>query len=253
MAIQGRKYQSSNRYRYGFNGKENDPETVGTGSGTQDYGFRIYNPSLGKFLSVDPLANSYPYLSPYAFAENDVIRSIDLDGLEKNIVVQTENEAGQITKIKITTFHKNGIKQDNKITGTNGSIITDKPIIEIRVKEDGTVISTEGKEDFTPDQNKVNTKPQETKTTPLDIKKAGDKDKSKFAENGVKGDEHLKGDTRDEKVLKTEKTSTYDHTPDAVEWIRRINDEGETIDTDHGGTTPYIAPATPDTPPEDEH
>jgi RHS repeat-associated protein len=38
-------------YRYSFNGKETDSET-----GLQDYGFRIYNPSLGKFLSVDPLA-----------------------------------------------------------------------------------------------------------------------------------------------------------------------------------------------------
>ena len=36
-----------------------------------------------RFLSVDPLTKDYPYLTPYAFAENDVIRSIDLDGLEK--------------------------------------------------------------------------------------------------------------------------------------------------------------------------
>ena len=34
-----------------------------------------------RFLSVDPLAKSYPWNSTYAFAENDVIRSIDLDGL----------------------------------------------------------------------------------------------------------------------------------------------------------------------------
>ena len=39
---------SSNSYRYGFNGKENDGETVGTGEGTQEYGLRIYNASLKK-------------------------------------------------------------------------------------------------------------------------------------------------------------------------------------------------------------
>jgi hypothetical protein len=36
-----------------------------------------------RFLSVDPIGRDFPELTPYAFAENDVIRSIDLDGLEK--------------------------------------------------------------------------------------------------------------------------------------------------------------------------
>lgn len=64
-------------YPYGFNGKESDPE-----SGTQDYGMRIYNPNLGKFLSVDPLKDQYPWNSVYAFAENRPIDGIDLDGAE---------------------------------------------------------------------------------------------------------------------------------------------------------------------------
>lgn len=56
-------------YRYGFNGKENDNEVKGTGNG-QDYGMRIYDTRLGKFLSVDPLTKSYPFYSPYQFAGN---------------------------------------------------------------------------------------------------------------------------------------------------------------------------------------
>jgi RHS repeat-associated protein len=78
----GRGFNSPS-YRYGFNGKENDAESVDAGEGLQDYGMRIYNPSIGKFLSVDPLAPEYPWNSTYAFAENDVIRCIDLDGAEK--------------------------------------------------------------------------------------------------------------------------------------------------------------------------
>lgn len=42
----------------------------------------IYNPSIAKFLSVDPLAKSYPMLTPYQFASNRPIEGIDLDGLE---------------------------------------------------------------------------------------------------------------------------------------------------------------------------
>ena len=69
-----------NKYRFGFNGKENDSEW---GSQViQDYGFRIYNPSIGKFLSVDPLAKGYPMLTPYQFASNRPIDGVDLDGKE---------------------------------------------------------------------------------------------------------------------------------------------------------------------------
>ena len=72
---------SSGSYRYGFNGKENDNEVKGEGN-QQDYGMRIYDPRIGKFLSVDPLTKSYPWLTPYQFASNTPIAAIDLDGLE---------------------------------------------------------------------------------------------------------------------------------------------------------------------------
>jgi RHS repeat-associated protein len=84
--MEGRSFTSVD-YRYGFNGKENDPETVGTGEGLQDYGMRIYNPALGKFLSVDPLTGKYAMLTPYQFASNTPIMAIDLDGLEAAVPV----------------------------------------------------------------------------------------------------------------------------------------------------------------------
>lgn len=55
---------------------------MGGGGSTYDYGFRIYNPTIGKFLSVDPLTGSYPMLTPYQFASNRPIDGVDLDGLE---------------------------------------------------------------------------------------------------------------------------------------------------------------------------
>ncbi|MDB5200835.1 MAG: repeat-associated core domain protein [Ferruginibacter sp.] len=82
MGMVGRKYSApASKYRYGFNGKENDNEVKGEGN-QQDYGMRIYDVRLGKFLSVDPLSNSYPFYSPYQFAGNDVMRCVDLDGEE---------------------------------------------------------------------------------------------------------------------------------------------------------------------------
>ena len=74
-------------YRYGFNGKEKDPEGLGGGGSTYDYGFRIYNAQLGKFLSVDPLYQSYAALTPYQFSSNMPIASIDIDGLEAKLAI----------------------------------------------------------------------------------------------------------------------------------------------------------------------
>ncbi len=64
-------------YRFAFNGKELDNE-----SQTQDYGMRIYDLRISKFLSVDPLTKDYPFLTPYQFAANIPIKFIDIDGME---------------------------------------------------------------------------------------------------------------------------------------------------------------------------
>jgi RHS repeat-associated protein len=86
MQVEHRSWSSGDGYRFGFNGKESDNEVSGSGN-SYDYGFRIYNPRLGKFLSVDPLFKSYPWYTPYQFAGNMPIAAIDLDGLEEWIVI----------------------------------------------------------------------------------------------------------------------------------------------------------------------
>jgi RHS repeat-associated protein len=93
--IEDRMYQADG-YRYGFNGKQDDDEVNGVGN-FQDYGFRYYDSRIGRFMSVDPLAISFPWNSPYAFAENDVIRNIDLDGKEKLLSIVPDNNTGNST------------------------------------------------------------------------------------------------------------------------------------------------------------
>jgi RHS repeat-associated protein len=74
-----RSYTSGNSYRYGFNGKEKDPNIT---SEDYDYGARIYDARVVRFLSVDRLAPNYPWYSPYHFAGGNPIAFNDLDGLE---------------------------------------------------------------------------------------------------------------------------------------------------------------------------
>lgn len=88
-----------NAYHYGFNGKENDNEIKGEGN-QQDYGLRIYDPRLGKFLSVDPITKEYPELTPYQFASNRPIDGVDQDGLEWELST-TGERLRQEAKLKL--------------------------------------------------------------------------------------------------------------------------------------------------------
>lgn len=94
MGMPGRKFvQGNNKYRYGFNGKENDNDVKGDGN-QQDYGMRIYDPRLGRFLSVDPITKKYLELTPYQFASNTPIWGTDLDGLEVRIYTESTGLTG---------------------------------------------------------------------------------------------------------------------------------------------------------------
>lgn len=68
---------------------EKDDEVQGAGN-IYSFEFRIQDSRLGRFLSIDPLTKTYPWNSPYAFAENDVVRAIDLEGLEKWVNTKSE-------------------------------------------------------------------------------------------------------------------------------------------------------------------
>jgi RHS repeat-associated protein len=109
---------SSGSYRYGFNGKENDNEIKGTGN-QQDYGMRIYDPRLGRFLSIDPISKEYPWFTPYQFAGNTPIQAIDLDGAEPLINTGPVIYQHSIPKIKkVTKEFVSGV--GNVILGTFG-------------------------------------------------------------------------------------------------------------------------------------
>ena len=83
-----RSYQDAgySKYRYGFNGKEDDAE-----GSFQDYGMRAYNTKADVFWSVDPIASQYPFYSPYQFAGRSPIVATDLDGAEENINLHYPN------------------------------------------------------------------------------------------------------------------------------------------------------------------
>jgi RHS repeat-associated protein len=86
--MDGRNF-SSDKYRFGFNGKENDNEMKSIGN-SLDFGARIYDSRIGRWLSLDPLQAKYPDLTPYNFSANNSIFIIDPDG--KRILIANGGE-----------------------------------------------------------------------------------------------------------------------------------------------------------------
>ncbi|MFT6338057.1 MAG: RHS repeat-associated protein [Halioglobus sp.] len=86
-------------HRYGFNGKEMDNGVKGEGV-QYDYGFRIYDARIARFLSVDPLTASYPWYTPYQFAGNMPILAVDVDGLEPGLGMALANMVGKDPELK---------------------------------------------------------------------------------------------------------------------------------------------------------
>lgn len=77
LKMQAQEY-ASEAYSWGFNGKEKDDEISGGGNNL-DFGARIYDSRLGRWMSVDPNQNS-PGLTPYRGFFNNPIYIISPDG-----------------------------------------------------------------------------------------------------------------------------------------------------------------------------
>ena len=80
------RHGSSNSYRHGFQGQEKDNEIKGEGN-SLNYTFRMHDPRVGRFFATDPLEFKFQHNSPYAFSENKVINSVELEGLEHATII----------------------------------------------------------------------------------------------------------------------------------------------------------------------
>ena len=76
---------AENKYRYnGGNDLQNKEFSDGSGLEGYDATFRMYDPQIGRFWQIDPLADINENSSPYSFVANNPIKYNDPSGLDTN-------------------------------------------------------------------------------------------------------------------------------------------------------------------------
>ena len=79
-----------------FSAKEKDTET-----GLSYFGSRYYSSDLSIWLSVDPMSDKYPSLSPYVYCANNPIKMVDPNGEE--VIITGDGAEEAVDQLQCTT------------------------------------------------------------------------------------------------------------------------------------------------------
>jgi RHS repeat-associated protein len=115
-------------YRYGFNGMERDDEMKGLGN-SYTTRYRLYDPRLGKWFSVDPKTSQMPWQSPYNSMDNNPVCFIDPFGDKVPISGEKADQNTLIAQINQATGGKYRINRKGDLKakfGNYGKSVTGK-------------------------------------------------------------------------------------------------------------------------------
>ncbi len=90
-------------YRFSFNGQEKDDEITGVTGSHLDFGARIYDARIGRWLSIDKYWSKFPALSGYSYAANSPIIIIDEGGNVIKLVGTDEEKRKNLCELQKLT------------------------------------------------------------------------------------------------------------------------------------------------------
>ncbi len=91
----------------------------GKDSGYPYFGARYYSDNIMMWLSVDPMSDKYPSMSPYMYCAGNPIRLVDPNGMEVEADEQSRNNIkNTLTKreARFVRFDKNGVLDNKRLS-----------------------------------------------------------------------------------------------------------------------------------------
>jgi len=119
VELKGRNFEvvGGGNYRYAFQGQESDSEVKGEGN-SYDFGARMLDPRLGRWMTLDPQSNKQPDQSPYKAFLNNPLYWADPNGeTEYETIILVDEKTHQTTKLSVIKSDK--IATDGKSIGKN--------------------------------------------------------------------------------------------------------------------------------------